>query len=191
GFLAGAGAVPPLANVRVGVIILTRAQQKWLGSRSADWMNHQYHRCITLPDGSISFSSLPDEQPTNPPWKPASEIYPHDGNTPTTMTNAATTTYPTWGNVDLNPTTTTTYPSPETASTTTVQTTTMTTETTTQWTPPMTADWVPPTTMQQDPWGQQSTSGPPRGQQTQNPMQTFFGQPGGNGGPSLVVINNM
>uniref|UniRef100_A0A915L5U7 Apple domain-containing protein n=1 Tax=Romanomermis culicivorax TaxID=13658 RepID=A0A915L5U7_ROMCU len=31
GFLGGAGAVPPLAYVGIGVIILTRAQQKWPG----------------------------------------------------------------------------------------------------------------------------------------------------------------
>uniref|UniRef100_A0A915IKV2 Uncharacterized protein n=1 Tax=Romanomermis culicivorax TaxID=13658 RepID=A0A915IKV2_ROMCU len=32
GFLGGAGAVPPLANAGIGVIIPTRAQQKWPGS---------------------------------------------------------------------------------------------------------------------------------------------------------------
>uniref|UniRef100_A0A915JH12 Uncharacterized protein n=1 Tax=Romanomermis culicivorax TaxID=13658 RepID=A0A915JH12_ROMCU len=40
-FLGGAGAVPPLTNVGVGVTILTRAQQKWSGSEPVDWPKHQ------------------------------------------------------------------------------------------------------------------------------------------------------
>uniref|UniRef100_A0A915JU52 Uncharacterized protein n=1 Tax=Romanomermis culicivorax TaxID=13658 RepID=A0A915JU52_ROMCU len=41
GFLGGARAVPPLANVGVGVTIRTRAQQKWPGSEPVEWLNHQ------------------------------------------------------------------------------------------------------------------------------------------------------
>uniref|UniRef100_A0A915IXI7 Uncharacterized protein n=1 Tax=Romanomermis culicivorax TaxID=13658 RepID=A0A915IXI7_ROMCU len=41
GFLGGPGAVPPLTNVRVGVVILTMAQQKWLGSGPMDRQKHQ------------------------------------------------------------------------------------------------------------------------------------------------------
>uniref|UniRef100_A0A915JHY7 Uncharacterized protein n=1 Tax=Romanomermis culicivorax TaxID=13658 RepID=A0A915JHY7_ROMCU len=36
-----ARAVPPLANVGLGVTILTRAQQKWPGSEPMDWLEHQ------------------------------------------------------------------------------------------------------------------------------------------------------
>uniref|UniRef100_A0A915L0R1 ATP synthase F0 subunit 8 n=1 Tax=Romanomermis culicivorax TaxID=13658 RepID=A0A915L0R1_ROMCU len=41
GFLCGALAVLPLANVGVGVTIPTRAQQKWPGSGPVDWLQHQ------------------------------------------------------------------------------------------------------------------------------------------------------
>uniref|UniRef100_A0A915KYM2 Uncharacterized protein n=1 Tax=Romanomermis culicivorax TaxID=13658 RepID=A0A915KYM2_ROMCU len=41
GFLGGAAAVPPLANVEVGVTIPTRAQHKWPGSGPLDWLQHQ------------------------------------------------------------------------------------------------------------------------------------------------------
>uniref|UniRef100_A0A915L6K6 Uncharacterized protein n=1 Tax=Romanomermis culicivorax TaxID=13658 RepID=A0A915L6K6_ROMCU len=44
GLLGGAGAVPPLANVRVGVTIATRAQQKWPGSGPVDWLKHRSYR---------------------------------------------------------------------------------------------------------------------------------------------------
>uniref|UniRef100_A0A915I5B0 Uncharacterized protein n=1 Tax=Romanomermis culicivorax TaxID=13658 RepID=A0A915I5B0_ROMCU len=53
GFLGGVVAVPPLANVWVGVTIPTRAQQKWsglgpvdwLGSAPVDWLQHQSYGC--------------------------------------------------------------------------------------------------------------------------------------------------
>uniref|UniRef100_A0A915I991 Uncharacterized protein n=1 Tax=Romanomermis culicivorax TaxID=13658 RepID=A0A915I991_ROMCU len=38
GFLGGVGAVPPLANVGVGLTISTRAEQKWPGSGAMDWL---------------------------------------------------------------------------------------------------------------------------------------------------------
>uniref|UniRef100_A0A915J4Z0 Uncharacterized protein n=1 Tax=Romanomermis culicivorax TaxID=13658 RepID=A0A915J4Z0_ROMCU len=41
GFLDGAGAVSPLVNVRVGVTIRARAQQKWMRSEPVDWQKHQ------------------------------------------------------------------------------------------------------------------------------------------------------
>uniref|UniRef100_A0A915J9M6 Uncharacterized protein n=1 Tax=Romanomermis culicivorax TaxID=13658 RepID=A0A915J9M6_ROMCU len=44
GFLGGAGAVPPLANVGVGVTIPTRAQHKWPGSGPVDWLQHQSYK---------------------------------------------------------------------------------------------------------------------------------------------------
>uniref|UniRef100_A0A915HNB3 Uncharacterized protein n=1 Tax=Romanomermis culicivorax TaxID=13658 RepID=A0A915HNB3_ROMCU len=46
GFLGGAGAVPPLANVGIGVTIPIRAQQKWPGSGPLDWLQHQSYRVI-------------------------------------------------------------------------------------------------------------------------------------------------
>uniref|UniRef100_A0A915KCV9 Uncharacterized protein n=1 Tax=Romanomermis culicivorax TaxID=13658 RepID=A0A915KCV9_ROMCU len=45
GFLGGAVAVPPLANVGVGVTIPTKAQQKWPGSGPVDWLKHQSYGC--------------------------------------------------------------------------------------------------------------------------------------------------
>uniref|UniRef100_A0A915KX51 Uncharacterized protein n=1 Tax=Romanomermis culicivorax TaxID=13658 RepID=A0A915KX51_ROMCU len=41
GFLCCAGAVPLLANVRVGVTISTRVQQKWPSLELMDWLNCQ------------------------------------------------------------------------------------------------------------------------------------------------------
>uniref|UniRef100_A0A915II65 Uncharacterized protein n=1 Tax=Romanomermis culicivorax TaxID=13658 RepID=A0A915II65_ROMCU len=42
GFLGGAGAVPPLAIVWVGLMIPTRAQQKWLGSKPVIGCNNNH-----------------------------------------------------------------------------------------------------------------------------------------------------
>uniref|UniRef100_A0A915HQ11 Uncharacterized protein n=1 Tax=Romanomermis culicivorax TaxID=13658 RepID=A0A915HQ11_ROMCU len=41
--MGGAGAVPPLANVRVGVTIPTKCQQKWRGSESMDGLKNQFY----------------------------------------------------------------------------------------------------------------------------------------------------
>uniref|UniRef100_A0A915JHJ9 Uncharacterized protein n=1 Tax=Romanomermis culicivorax TaxID=13658 RepID=A0A915JHJ9_ROMCU len=41
GLPGGARAVPPLANVRVGVTMPTRAQQKWPGSELMDWLKQK------------------------------------------------------------------------------------------------------------------------------------------------------
>uniref|UniRef100_A0A915KSD8 Uncharacterized protein n=1 Tax=Romanomermis culicivorax TaxID=13658 RepID=A0A915KSD8_ROMCU len=38
---SGAGAIPPLANVGVGVTIPTNAQQQWPGSEPVDWLQRQ------------------------------------------------------------------------------------------------------------------------------------------------------
>uniref|UniRef100_A0A915KL81 Uncharacterized protein n=1 Tax=Romanomermis culicivorax TaxID=13658 RepID=A0A915KL81_ROMCU len=40
GFLLGPRAIPPLANVRVGVTIPTRAPKKFLESETANWTKH-------------------------------------------------------------------------------------------------------------------------------------------------------
>uniref|UniRef100_A0A915KUF0 Uncharacterized protein n=1 Tax=Romanomermis culicivorax TaxID=13658 RepID=A0A915KUF0_ROMCU len=66
GFLAGAGAVPPLANVRLGVTISTRAQQKWSGSECVDWLKHQSYGCNIIHPYVIHFiqidwSMMPEE----------------------------------------------------------------------------------------------------------------------------------
>uniref|UniRef100_A0A915LBW2 Uncharacterized protein n=1 Tax=Romanomermis culicivorax TaxID=13658 RepID=A0A915LBW2_ROMCU len=60
GFLGGAVAVPPLANVGVGVIIPTRAQQKWLGSEPLDWLKHQSYQWNVACHHTTG-TTLPDE----------------------------------------------------------------------------------------------------------------------------------
>uniref|UniRef100_A0A915KEF5 Uncharacterized protein n=1 Tax=Romanomermis culicivorax TaxID=13658 RepID=A0A915KEF5_ROMCU len=54
GFLCGARAVPPLANVGIDMTIPTRAQQKWPCSGAVDWLNRQsYGSNVVIACGAV------------------------------------------------------------------------------------------------------------------------------------------